>query len=73
MDPFGPGVGEAPGGLQGSGGHLVDGVEVPLSETDTAPVLHINGRQYDHRLSSPKFLKICSPTGPLFSGWNWQP
>ena len=23
--------------------------------------------------SSKKFLMICAPTAPLFSGWNWVP
>ena len=73
VDPGGAGVGKAAGGLQGAVGHLVDRVKIPFFQTDTAAVFHVDGRQQDHRFSPPKFFRICNPTSPLFSGWNWQP
>ena len=54
-------------------GHLVDGVKIALFQAHNLSVFQINGRFQDHLVSPPKFFKICIPTSPDFSGWNWVP
>ena len=58
-------------------GHLqrmtVDGllVVVAFCQAHTLSVDNVyGGYQFYH--NARKFLMICSPTRPLFSGWNWQ-
>ena len=45
---------------------------VALRETDAAAVDDIYGGN-DFYHSSRKFFNLCSPTSPLFSGWNCVP
>ena len=46
-------------------------VVIAFGKAHAAAFNYIYGWDYlDH--SAKKFLSMCSPTGPLFSGWNWQ-
>ena len=54
-------------------GHLVDSIKIALFQAYDLSVFQINGRFQDHLVSPPKFFKICIPTSPDFSGWNWVP
>ena len=45
-------------------------VVVSLGKPNAFSTKKVDCRKNQH---SRKFLRICKPTVPLFSGWNWVP
>ena len=75
MDVGGAGFGKFSGQsrrVRAVHGHLP---VIALIEPNRLPFVQVDGRKQDHAFpsSSQKARRMARPTGPLFSGWNWQP